>query len=141
MYLHVEEGVRATRTVVAGVDLASAHAAAKRLCVERGATMRVVDHDTEDGRPRVIYTYRPQSIVRRRACDCPPRCWGSRREQHAIKCRPARPRCRWRRRENGLCHCVAYHYPHREGSGLCIEGPNGSAKYEESLRQPKRRAA
>ncbi len=46
-------------------------------------------------------------------------CYGAAPSQHAAYCRPGRPRCRWRRREAGICSCGAYHYPHRTGSGRC----------------------
>ncbi len=36
---------------------------------------------------------------------------------HKKGCRPGRPRCRARR--GTPCRCLAYHYPHRVGSGLC----------------------
>jgi hypothetical protein len=49
----------------------------------------------------------------------PAKCWGPRAEQHCAGCRIGRPRCRWRRKAVGLCHCEAYHYPHRKGSGPC----------------------
>lgn len=54
--------------------------------------------------------------------DRPERCHGTKRgARHAAYCRPGRPRCRWRRREAGICRCGAYHYPHRDGSGRCGE--------------------
>lgn len=137
MYLVIEEGSRVFRPIMGGVDMASAMANAKRLCRERDKPIRIRDADAD----RVVYTMRPESIVRRKACDCPAQCWGPKREQHAIKCRPARPACRWRRRERGLCECVAYHYPHRSGSGRCLEGPHGAERYEQHLRTARYRAA
>ena len=35
------------------------------------------------------------------------------------RCRISRPLCRKMRRRKGLCGCDGYHYPHREGGGLC----------------------
>jgi hypothetical protein len=53
------------------------------------------------------------------------RCYGNeyRGIKHTAKCRPGRPYCRWRRAERwGICSCLAYHFPHRHGSGLCKTG-------------------
>ena len=49
----------------------------------------------------------------------PAKCHGPRDGQHAAGCRLGRPACRWRRRDKGICLCVAYHFPHRDGSGRC----------------------
>lgn len=53
----------------------------------------------------------------------PKRCWGNEgKVHHCAGCRPARPLCRWMRamvRKYAACHCGAYHFPHRYGSGLC----------------------
>lgn len=130
---HVVE--QAGRLIIGGIGRTEAIRAARRLCRERKAVIRVRFGEA------TIYTARPESNERRKACDCPAQCWGARREQHSIKCRPARPACRWRRRANGLCTCVAYHYPHRTGSGRCLEGPKGAERYEQYLRTPRRRAA
>lgn len=68
----------------------------------------------------------------------PKRCYGARADQHGSYCRPGRPRCRWRRREAGICRCGAYHHPHRTGSGRCgdleacdawANGPASTAVY------------
>jgi hypothetical protein len=39
---------------------------------------------------------------------------------HVKDCRPGRPLCRYRRA--APCWCLAYHYPHRLGSGACGRG-------------------
>lgn len=39
--------------------------------------------------------------------------------RHRGGCCPGRPACRKQRKEEGLCYCAAYHYPHRSGSGRC----------------------
>jgi hypothetical protein len=43
-------------------------------------------------------------------------CWGPEAHKHKRKCRVDRPLCRWRRRDRGICHCPAFHFPHRDGS-------------------------
>ncbi len=53
-----------------------------------------------------------------------PVCWGTdaQHAHHVSGCRPGRPLCKFRRmeRENRrVCHCGAYHFPHRYGSGRC----------------------
>lgn len=40
------------------------------------------------------------------------------------RCRPGRPLCRRAdSRRNRTCKCGNYHYPHRQGSGLCAANP------------------
>ncbi len=48
-------------------------------------------------------------------------------------CRPGRPLCRRvdARKRNATCYCTNYHYPHRAGSGLCIENPKGQERMNE----------
>lgn len=60
---------------------------------------------------------------------------------HVAACRATRPLCRWRRKALGVCVCVAYHFPHRHGSGRCIEGKKGQAAYQAWLETPRRRVA
>lgn len=57
---------------------------------------------------------------------------------HRGGCHPARPICRVARREKGLCHCEAYPHPHRMGGGLCVYGPEGSARFERLVHGPER---
>lgn len=42
------------------------------------------------------------------------------------ECRKGRPLCRRpdRKQRAHTCYCPGYHYPHRCGSGLCLENPN-----------------
>lgn len=67
--------------------------------------------------------------------------------KHRGGCCPGRPSCRRQRREEGLCYCAAYHYPHRSGSGRCgspeqmdrlLYGPR-SRDAEEEMRHGVRR--
>jgi hypothetical protein len=47
-------------------------------------------------------------------------CWGP--KNHIKGCRISRPLCRWMRAKTDkykVCHCGAYHFPHRKGSGAC----------------------
>ncbi len=120
-------------TIVAGLDRVTSIREAKRLAIERQKPIGVVDTDTGE----TLYTARPEVATRRKAHQCPAQCHGAYAHQHAIHCRPARPRCRWRRKANGLCHCHAYHYPHRDGSGMCGD----DAAYEKHLRTPRYRVA
>ena len=138
MYLIVETENRAL-IAMAGGDKRFALACAKYHAKLRGKAVRVRDTEAR-GAIAIVYTMRPESLERRRAADCPPKCFGAEKRKHAIKCRPARPACRWRRRERGLCTCVAYHFPHRSGSGRCIER-DGGERYEIHLRTARRRAA
>lgn len=130
MYLTVE--IR-NAVIVGGLDKAATHAAARRLARERQKPAIIRDTDTG----ATLYTYRPEVDVRRKAKDCPAVCHGAFRHQHAIACRPARPRCRWRRKANGLCNCDRYHYPHRDGSGHCGD----EAAYVRHLQTPRYRVA
>lgn len=52
-----------------------------------------------------------------------PKCWGPGEDQHLDTCSRATPRCTWRRAAT-RCYCLAYHYPHRKGSGKCATGLN-----------------
>jgi RadC-like JAB domain-containing protein/uncharacterized protein DUF5661 len=56
--------------------------------------------------------------------------------KHRGGCCPGRPTCRYQRREAGLCHCEAYHYPHRSGSGRCVYGPEGAARMDRLVHGP-----
>ncbi len=54
--------------------------------------------------------------------------------EHVRGCRPGRPKCRYRRREKGICSCTAYHFPHREGSGACRHGVPDAIRKSSSYR-------
>jgi hypothetical protein len=54
--------------------------------------------------------------------------------EHVGGCRPGRPKCRYRRREKGICSCTAYHFPHREGSGACRHGVPDAIRKSRSYR-------
>lgn len=101
--------------VISGDVITRAYAlrAAKRIAAERKQPAIVMVDGVK------VYTARPEVSLRRKAKDCPAVCHGAYAHQHSIACRPARPRCRWRRKANGLCHCDRYPYPHRDGSGHC----------------------
>jgi hypothetical protein len=135
MYLVVEV---AKRLIVGGLTYAECMSEAKRIARERGKPAVIRDTDASAN----LYTVRPESLTRRKACDCPPACYGPGRgmpgeSKHTIQCRPARPACRWRRREKGLCHCDRYHYPHRDGSGFCGD----EQAYIQHMMTPRHRAA
>lgn len=121
MYLVVETENRAL-IAMAGGDRRFALKCARYHAKLRGKAVRVRDIESR-GPVAILYTFRPESLERRKAAECPPKCWGERREQHAIKCRPARPACRWRRKAMGYvtCECPAYPFPHRVGSGSCAD--------------------
>jgi hypothetical protein len=56
--------------------------------------------------------------------------------RHRGGCCPGRPTCRQQRKEEGLCHCEAYHYPHRSGSGDCLLGPEGPERMDRKVFGP-----
>lgn len=56
--------------------------------------------------------------------------------RHRGGCCPGRPTCRYQRREAGICHCEAYHYPHRVGSGRCLYGPEGPERMDRYVHGP-----
>jgi hypothetical protein len=128
------------------------HSMAHRLAAEHAKRLGaiVVVRDAHHAGRWIVATYRPprKPMARRKACDCPERCHGGpgtlreqiRNAKHSIKCRPARPACRWRRHENGICLCAAYPYPHRERSGNCLARDGGS-RFSESLHKRGRRYA
>jgi hypothetical protein len=132
VYLIVET---AKREIVAmcgggrGTALRFAMGLAKHHARERGEAMRVRDiHATGAG--AVLYTMRPEMLERRKACDCPTKCFGAELHKHTIKCRPARPACKWRRKAAGhvTCDCPSYPFPHRANSGRCnLENANAAA--------------
>ena len=57
-------------------------------------------------------------------------CHGERK----AKCRKGRPLCR--RSDvprNVTCNCGAYHFPHRTGSGLCLDNPRSQQRLNKVL--------
>lgn len=48
-------------------------------------------------------------------------------------CRPGRPLCRRpdRVKRSHTCYCNSYHYPHRSGSGRCLDNPKGADRMNE----------
>lgn len=56
------------------------------------------------------------------------------------ECRPGRPLCRRTDNpRNVTCTCDHYHYPHRAGSGRCVQNPEGMARMWKAVDTPMRR--
>jgi DNA repair protein RadC len=102
------------------------------------AAQIALDHLRED---RHYYTKLKGAGLEAEEARCGPAC-GPDRETgkwaHRGGCRPGRPLCRMERREKGLCSCPAYSYPHRTGGGMCVYGPEGSARFERHVHGPER---
>ena len=132
MYLIVETERRELVAMAGGKpgeSLRFAMQLARHHCRDRGEAMRIRDRD-RTGPRSILYTQRPESLRRRKACDCPGKCYGAELHKHTIKCRPARPACKWRRKAAGhvVCDCPVYRFPHRAGSGRCsLENANAAA--------------
>jgi hypothetical protein len=131
MYLIVETG-RGELVAMAGgtrgTSLRFAMQLARHHASERGEAMRVRDIHAR-GAGAVVYTQRPEMLKRRKACDCPAQCYGPELSRHSIRCRPARPACKWRREAAGhvTCDCPVYRFPHRAGAGRCnLENANAA---------------
>lgn len=58
-------------------------------------------------------------------------------------CRRGRPLCRRpdRKARDQRCTCGAYHYPHRSGSGRCVDNPNGQDRMNALVYGPESEVA